>query len=95
MKMAKYFICCEQCLENIARNSTNAARIWMDLCAINVKKGNPFPLLTIDFPELRALEQMGFIVTTDQNGKLMIRLNGRCLTDDGYDFFCLRHGDHD
>ncbi len=94
MRMSRYFICCEQCFESIGKRNTNAARFWMDLCALKLEKGEIFVLKTCDFPELRALELLGFVVSTDIHSGIALRIKGHCHTEDGQHFFCLKEGNH-
>lgn len=93
MKMSRYFVCCERCFEDIGKENTAAAKLWMDLCALYLQRGQVVFARTLDFPELRTLELLEFVVTTDQPDRLLIRIEGYCKTDDGQDFFC-RHGGH-
>jgi len=93
--MSKYFVCCEECFESIGKRNTNAARFWMDLCALRLKKGEVFTLKTLDFPELRALELLGFLVSTDKNSEIAVRIKGHCHTAEGQVFFCLKEGRHE
>lgn len=95
MKMGKYFICCEKCFEVIAKRNTTCARLWMDLCAIRLKRGEYVELYSLDFPELRILEKLGFVVSTDRPEKICIRIKGYSQTPDGEDLFCLKAGKHD
>jgi hypothetical protein len=95
MMMSKYFVCCEKCFETIGQKSTNAARLWMDLCALRLQEGTIVSIRTQDFPELRILELLGFVVSTDKPQNVVIRINGHQLTNEGQDFFCLKEGQHE
>lgn len=93
--MTKYFICCEKCFEEIGKKNTRAARLWMDFCAVRLEKGSPVLLENQDFPELRVLETLGFLTSTDLQDSLSVRINGHMNTEDGDHFFCAREGRHD
>ena len=93
--MSKYFACCERCFETIGKRSTNAAKLWLDLCALRLVKGDTITMDIQDFPELRSLEVLGFVVSTDKPGSIVIKVKGHCLTEDGDDFFCVREGEHE
>lgn len=95
MKMSKYFICCEQCFEAIGKRSTRAAKMWMDFCAMRLNKGEVVVIRTPDFPELRTLENLGFLVSTDQLNTLAVCVNGHMTTEDGEHFFCVKEGRHE
>ena len=95
MKMSKYFVCCEKCFETIGKRNTRAARLWMDFCAMRLQNGQPVILKTPDFPELRILEMLGFLVSTDQQNCLAVRVNGHMNTLAGEHFFCVKEGRHE
>lgn len=90
----KYFVCCEQCFENIGKRSTNAARLWMDLCAVECEYGL-INFKSMDNPCIRTLEHLGFLITTDKLKYISIRLKGRMETTSGEPFFCSREGFHE
>lgn len=48
-----------------------------------------------DFPELRVLEMMGFLVSTDTDKGTAIRVKGHMNTEDGEHFFCVKEGRHE
>ncbi len=95
MQMSKYFVCCEQCFETIGKRNTRAARLWMDLCAMRLATSEVFTLKTLDFPELRVLETLGFVVSTDKPQSIAIRIKGHMNTEDGQSFFCVKEGRHE
>ena len=94
MKMTKYFICCEKCFELAAKRSPNAAKLWMDFCAIKLEEGEVI-CLHKNFPELRSLETMGFLVSTDLEDSIAVRINGHMTTEDGEHYFCIKEGNHE
>ncbi len=93
--MSKYFICCEKCFDDIGRRNNRAARLWMELCSLTLSKGEIIHLPTQDFPELRDLEMMGFVVSTERTLIISLRIVGHIKTEDGQDFFCIKEGRHD
>lgn len=93
MLMSKYFICCEDCYAAICKKSIKAAKLWMQLCAVKMTK-DVFVLENNDFPELRILENMGFLVSTDQYKSLSIKTRDFKLTEDDQPFFCVQDGRH-
>lgn len=74
--MSKPGICCDNCFGLIARRSTSAARLWLDLCDLQMNS-QMFGLRTQDFPTLRLLETLGFILTTEIPGIIMVKVQGR------------------
>jgi len=79
-------ICCDGCFELIGMRNVYAARLWLDLCNLKVKNGI-FGVKTSDLPEIRMLEVLGFITTTDSEEHIMIRVNGDKNDQEG-PFFC-------
>jgi len=86
MKMSKPGLCCDNCFGLIARRSTSAARLWLDLCDLQMQS-QQFGLRTLDFPTLRLLEILGFILTTDIQGVIIVKVKGR-VDDTLGTYFC-------
>lgn len=84
-------LCCDDCVELIAKRSPTAARLWMDLCEIQTRC-KVFALKIEDNPPLALLEFLGFITTTDQKSPdgvdmIVIRTHGGSIDPLGI-FFC-------
>lgn len=92
MQMHKYY-CCEKCMEQIAKSNTNAAKLWMDLCALRLKKCEWFRMHS-QIEELRVLENNGFVLSTENSFHVWVKMNGHFSNDDGDNFFCLLDGRH-
>ncbi len=86
--MNEYYICCDECFDTVARRNTTAAMLWMDLCKISSRQGEVLYLEVQDFSELRTLEKLGFIVSTEMNNFLAVKVKGKHLAEDGEDLFC-------
>lgn len=67
----------------------------MDFCAMRLQNGHPVILKSPDFPELRILEMLGFLISTDQQNCLAVRVNGHMNTVAGEVFFCVKEGRHE
>jgi hypothetical protein len=92
---SKYYISCPKCLENVARIDTRAARLWMDLCALKLQRGE---VLEFDYSslELDILERLGYIVTTEKNkSKILLKLKGAFYERTSNDIFCIKNCSHD
>ena len=63
--MSKSATCCDSCFSMLAKRSVRLAKLWLELCDIQINTKIVFGLKTKDFPMLRLLETLGFIVTTD------------------------------
>lgn len=85
-KMSKPGLCCDSCFALIAKRSTGAARLWLDLCEIQ-DRSIVFGLKTDDFPALTLLEHLGFLLTTEIPGIIVIKVKGRKYDPLGI-FFC-------
>lgn len=92
--MNKYTMCCEKCFEMIAQTNTVAAKLWMDFCAFAAENGQPLGILHVDFPELRELENQRFLVSTDVDDSILIRLNGNVQNQSGEQWFCINGSIH-
>ena len=95
MKMNEYKICCEKCFESIGKEHTGAAWLWLDLCAIKNEDDNLIILEAQDFPGLGTLEKSGYLISTESDSLLYIKLKGCMKTEDGELFVCVKEGYHD
>jgi hypothetical protein len=89
MKMSKVSFC-EKCFERIGKESGSAARIWTDLCLLHQKHQCVLVLQCIDFEELRLLEGMDFVTSTEKLCTLHIKVHGERHDEEGV-FYCLGH----
>lgn len=80
--MMSKVVCCDECFARIGARSTSAAKVWLELCKLKAESGI-FGLKTDDFPELRILELMEFIITTETSNLLLVKVKG---SQD--DYFC-------
>ena len=86
MEMSKPGICCDGCFTLLAKRSTNASKLWLDLCEVQITC-NIFGLRTDDNPHFHLLETLGFITTTETSDLIIFRVNG--MEQDGLGaFFC-------
>lgn len=92
--MSKYIVCCETCFESLCKRHTGAARMWMDFCVAHKKKAGMIKVIGGDIPEVRVLEMLGFITSTEKPGYLIVSVHGHMLMDDGDDFYCIEGGSH-
>lgn len=79
----------------IGKTNTSAAKIWMDLCALQEKHGPRVPIKGNGFSELAVLEKMGFIVTTETDGYVVVKVQGGELDEDCETFYCINRNEHD
>lgn len=80
-------VCCDQCFAMIATRCPRAAVLWLDLCDLDMQF-NTFALETVDVASLRLLELFGFVITTDKDNLIIIKVLGRQKDDIG-EFFCI------
>lgn len=67
----------------------------MDLCAKNMECGEMLEMRTTDFHELRTLETLGFIVSTEKSSSICVKVNGYVNTIFDEHFFCIEGGNHE
>lgn len=91
--MNKYFICCEKCFKVIGKKNTTAARLWMDLCTIYLEHRKVIETPASYVKELRILENLGYILTTDQDETILIKVLGHLVSQSGVHCFCTQE-DH-
>jgi hypothetical protein len=102
-------VCCEQCFERIAREDPTAARIWLDLCAFQVKYGEVFEYreerVPTIVPHTRKLEEMGYMATADGGEAVRVIVLGRqkkkmnwqpygAAKENLFDTFCIARVEH-
>lgn len=79
-------MCCDDCFALLARRNTSAAKLWMELCEVQVKS-EVFGLIMEDNAYLALLESLGFIVTTDMPDVIVVKVQGHHKDNMG-SFFC-------
>ena len=86
-------LCCDQCFADIAKRSTNAARLWLDLCEC-CQEADLLVLSGYDTPEIRVLENLGYLLSTETADEILIQMNGLMETQEGSHFCCWeeKHG---
>ena len=90
MKMSEAFLCCDRCFDSLAKKSTKAAKLWMDLCAIHAQEVGVFGLLNMeDSPHLRAIELERFVTTTETNIMVTVKVHGLYRDEKGF-YYCPR-----
>ncbi len=88
MKMSKPGLCCDSCFHIIANHSPNAAKLWLDLCDLQILFDDVFGLPSKEIAlKLRVLELLGFIVTSETLELTMIKVNGKKADHVGV-YFC-------
>lgn len=86
MEMSKPGLCCESCFEIIAKYNTHTAALWLDLCELQLHSP-VFGLWTEECEELRLLEILGFIVTTETPNIIIVKVKGERCDNQG-PYFC-------
>jgi hypothetical protein len=71
---------CRQCHHKLFKKSQETANLWLELCRSFVELGGPFQfderLAPWAISHLRELEKLGFILTTDDQASILVRVNG-------------------
>lgn len=84
--MSKPGLCCDECFELLAKRSSLAATLWLDLCDIQITC-SIFGLAIEDNDFLQMLEMLGFITTTDTPRYIVVKVHGK-KEDALGSFFC-------
>lgn len=84
--MSRPGLCCDRCFELLAKRSTNAAKLWLDLCEIQ-STCEIFALKVEDDPYFQLLEMLRFITTTDYFNAMIVKVHGQEKDSLG-PFFC-------
>jgi hypothetical protein len=92
--MSKYFVCCEECFHTLGKKKAKLVRLWMDLCTMYCAANRSVYLDEQIIPNLRNLENLGFVVSTECNNGLLIKVMGHCVSNEGERCFCIKGGDH-
>lgn len=69
-------ICCDLCFEKIGKKSPKAARLWLDLCDLHEYYKGVFSIAKFTNPELKQLENLGFLVTHENEHNLLVKMEG-------------------
>lgn len=91
----KYFMCCERCFGILGRKSSNAAKIWMDICAVSLNVDRDVVSIEGYDKEVRVLEKSGFVISTELDSGLWVKVKGHYTTSNGEHYFCSRDGKHE
>jgi len=68
-------IVCDGCFERIGKMNAPAAALWIDICEM-IGDGQLMSIEAEDFEEMRILELLGHIVTSETDSKILVRLKG-------------------
>ncbi len=90
-----YFICCQHCYERLKNRSAKAAKFWLAFCEHRMEFGEVIHIKNKESPELRTLEMMGFIITTDQKNGTAVKVLGHMQSEENEHFFCVKEGCHE
>ena len=74
--MKSKYTCCMTCFDKIAKEDTNSVRIWLDMCRIAHEISPLFKIRIEDFEELRVLELLGFLTSTEVQDGIIVRVHG-------------------
>lgn len=81
--------CCDECHRRIGMRSVSASRLWLDFCDQFTRQGIfNFYDHSVDSSELRILETMGYIVSSENRENILIKLLGVQQDYNGDLIFC-------
>ena len=87
MNMNDERLMCSFCFEALAKKNPDLARLYDNLCSAQKHPSIPFLKVEQDFPNLRNLELMGMIVTTDAFHYILARVKEKKMSKED-SFFC-------
>ncbi len=87
LTMSEQGYCCDSCVKLIAHRSTDAARLWVELCEIHLESEMIISLVEECHPSLRTLEVLGFIITTENSQRTLAKVLGK-ITDETGTYYC-------
>lgn len=87
MKMSNPGICCDSCFYLIAKSSPEAAKLWLDLCDLQILSNDIFGLMNCNEEILKILEIFGFILTTETSDVILVKVFGKKEDSSGI-YFC-------
>lgn len=83
---------CERCFSKISKKSEECAYIWLNLCKIFYEADKRLILIKpFYYKQLRTLEMMKFILTTDTKNSVIMKVLGEEKIQDRHVFFCGGH----
>lgn len=85
--MSSEIKCCDECVFWIARKDPSLAKFWMDICNISSNFGPLFGLQYSLNDQIRDLELLDFIDTTDTKMCILIKMKGKKQDTQG-SYFC-------
>jgi hypothetical protein len=87
--------CCPKCFQSIAHLNTRAAKLWVDMCEYVSFTGNNIVLKDKYCGEdLIDLEKFGYIISTDDETRIIVKLNGLTQDENEEDLYCLEVEQH-
>lgn len=81
-------MCCSKCFERICSKSVSAGKLWLNLCEIQAAFCKRPLTSDEESKELKILESLGFITTTDTIPHIIVKINGQQEDEEGI-FFCI------
>lgn len=87
----QYKTCCLECYKYIFNICSSAALLWKDLCFVNEELCMDDSFLILeeeDSPDIKILEENGFVITTETKNHIILKLKGE------EPIFCVKRGLH-
>lgn len=87
--------CCPKCFEAIAQLNTRAAKLWVDMCEYTCFTGHDI-ILKDKYcgDDLIWLENFRYIISTDDDERIIVKLNGLTQDENGEDLYCMEIEKH-
>jgi len=66
----------------------------MDFCSDYLESAGAILVNEKEMTKLKILEEMGYVISTEFEDSIAVKLKGHMSTEDGDHFFCIKEGDH-
>ena len=89
MKMNEKSLCCEDCFQIIATQSSSAAKLWLDLCDVQGQGRVYVGYVPDDCPMINLLENGGYVISTESGQDDYIKVHAKMRrSEDNEVYFC-------
>lgn len=87
MRMSEKAVCCPTCFANLCMDNVSVATLWLELCDLHLQHGI-FLIDILDTFELNILENKGFIVSTEKDNYIIVKVLGQQVDEENQIYYC-------
>lgn len=94
--MVDYNFSCIDCCIDIMQKSKSASKLWLDMCSTcDDEYFYMYMSGEEDEIDIQLLENLGYLVTTETEDYIKIKMNGYIIDEENNAFFCIKNGHHE